>query len=1257
MGDQHSRPETEVEALRQRLAEASPAEAPEATLAALEAIEQALRLEQGTGCNAAELAADLRHWQRLCQRFGLEEQADQAADELGRLVSYDLDQWSASARASARCAEPDPDALLEALDRAIGLSFELRDASDEAGGARRRLETDRSELRAVFELLEPDAASREVQKGWTTRWIDRAAMVLAEADDAPPEGAAERLREVADELAWLAGCLRRGRPARRLKRKARRLYAEAQERALQARLENLFGARFVSGFERGVLWLTFLVLGLLGVEATVSLAPATRFWFMIADTAVCAIFLIEYVTKVALAEGRLRWALRHALTDLVPSIPFGLFLGDAADAGRAGRLGRLLRLPRLVRYIRLIRPAVRAMRGLTLLVRGVDRLVRRYGRLLNHNIILYPTEEELARAGEGGVLHPPRQVQLEARGRWQTLVAVVPPAQRADVADRRLETLVAARSSCHFAPFAADSEAVAREIPAGVLLRRLERLQPETVEAVLGPELTGQGARAVRLLAAPPMAYLPLIRQCLPRLGPDEDDGSVLARAAQRTARRLKRIHDGWFWVADLYGTVTPSQFVDRVGGMLVKSSFRPAYRLAIAAGGLLLVQLLLQVASSPLLQQAREYLFNFAGVPVMVLGGVCMVLVGIGWWFQSLAQEATEFYERSAKAQFLALTDEIRKRTTERDGRALYERVLRPHHRVVGASQDRDAFIARLRGALADPAATAADEADERLVMLHRDWSDGAPLTESDTRATSQLLGDPTMQELIDRAGRVGADERKRLQQLDLERQKGIIGGPYLWFNLIARAASHSVAGLLVEYNRHAIPVDELERVSADQRDVYQRWLASAQSGAEAATTENAEQGYMTTAFTALHFLDADPERDAAVERRFGSAVRQRLEQDRRLMIRRIFGTWPLHEQPKAMRTVNLYNFYERWFAGGRALLMPVWVLGLGWAVLRLGLKWLVRAVKEIYQPARRRRRDDAGRADFATAARKINRIHGPLVETTIRLRARLDPEYLGFTVPGHDPPSDACAAVDDDLAFYRAEAELREMIDGERRRTAAEMGRLQELMASGLLARAATSHNLSDGAFETARHRRAAAVIYSADLDGVRSLLSGSAVLRSIAANGDRKPSLADHVSLRVPSRRRFRRFVKAHAIKRGEARGALWRAVRENRDGAAEALEAWSRWGEAASREGERRLGEQLMRVTRIGEQLLTLRAIQTMALLDVVHYRAHIHRLGGYGDEADRDAWVSSALTRPDDPSSATGAGDAPATGEADAAAAP
>lgn len=1207
--------EADVPALRRRLAAAAPGEAPEQMLAVLEAIERHTRIEGGTGRDAAALAADLGAWQRFCHRFALEQEAGRAAGALEALAEGEIERWRAGARAEAGRERPDPEALLAWLGQASDLRF----AWPGAAGVSEALEPERSALRAAFERTGPAAAGPRAHEAWAVPWIDRAAVALTEADEVP-ERAAERLGAVAEELAWLAGCLGRGRAARRLRRKARRLAAEAQERALQRRLERLFGTRAVAFAERLVLGLTFLVLALLAVEATVALSPGMAQAFLIADTAACAFFLFEYFTKVALAEGRLRWALRHAFVDLLPSIPFGLLVGGG-DAVRAGRLGRLLRLPRLARYLRLLRPAIRALRGVSLLARGLDRLVRRYGRLLNQNVILYPTEEELARAGTAqteAAGDPARRLQLEARQRWQMLIACAPPAERARLAGRRLDLLAAAEPHPASAPgpSAASGPAARREIPAGVLLRRLERLRPEAVEATLGPELVARLGRAVRLLANPPLVWLPVIRQCVPPVRADDDDNTVLAGAARRIARWLKRLHDAWFWAADLYGTVTPSQFVDRVGGVLVKGAFRPAYRLAIAAGGLLLVELLLQLTSIPALERARQWLFNFAGIPVMVLGSVCMLLLGIGWWFQRLAQEATDFYERSAKAQFLALTEVIHKRAVERDGRILYERVLRPHHRDLGTREDPAAFLERLRGTVAG-SREAADEADERLELLYRDWSDGAPLTDTDTRATGQLLGDPTLQGLFARAGRVSGAEQKQLERLDLERQKSVFGGPYLWFNLITRAVAHSVACLLVEYNRHAIPLDELDQVPEAARQAYRGWLDSEASGAEAQAPA-AHAGYMTTAFTALHFLDPDPGRDAAVAARFGPEVRRRLERDRQLMIRRLFGTWPLHEQPRERRTVNLYRFYERWLAGGRALLVPIWLLAAACGILKRGLIWLAGAVREIYEPRRRRGRVQAARADFAVATRKINRMRGPLVELTLRLRANLDPAYLGCAAPGGAAPAVPGAAVEEDLDFYGADTELREAVEQARARTAAEMARLEPLIAGGLLERAAAARGLAAGAFASPRHRQAAAVIYCGDLGGVRSLLSGAEVLEAIAARGGPGPTFGERASLRLPTRYRFGRFTRARGIRAPGARAALWRAVRENTAGAGDALRAWAAWGEEeAPREAERRLADQLIRVARLDEELLTLRAIQTLAILDVIHYREHVHRLGGYG----------------------------------------
>ena len=92
-----------------------------------------------------------------------------------------------------------------------------------------------------------------------------------------------------------------------------------------------------------------------------------------------------------------------------------------------------------------------------------------------------------------------------------------------------------------------------------------------------------------------------------------------------------------------------------------------------------------------------------------------------------------------------------------------------------------------------------------ETTVLLYRDWIDGALLTESDTRATSQLLGNPAVRQYLNLSERFTPKEIKRLQTLDLVRQKSLFGGPYLWFNFISRSIAHSVACLLIDYNQNA--------------------------------------------------------------------------------------------------------------------------------------------------------------------------------------------------------------------------------------------------------------------------------------------------------------------------------------------------------------------------------------------------------------------------------------------------------------------
>jgi hypothetical protein len=145
-------------------------------------------------------------------------------------------------------------------------------------------------------------------------------------------------------------------------------------------------------------------------------------------------------------------------------------------------------------------------------------------------------------------------------------------------------------------------------------------------------------------------------------------DADVVAAASRKSARLIRKFHNAYFWFADLYGTVTPSQFVDRLGSMLVKSSAKPTYRMFLFGALYWLTVGLLTLLSLVMLEPVKEFLGRYVGVPVLVLGSVCFFILMVGWWLQRMAREATEFYERSAQAQFLSLTEIVHSRYLERD-------------------------------------------------------------------------------------------------------------------------------------------------------------------------------------------------------------------------------------------------------------------------------------------------------------------------------------------------------------------------------------------------------------------------------------------------------------------------------------------------------------------------------------------------------------------------------------------------------------
>ncbi|MBW3543113.1 MAG: hypothetical protein KY476_22875, partial [Planctomycetes bacterium] len=702
-------------------------------------------------------------------------------------------------------------------------------------------------------------------------------------------------------------------------------------------------------------------------------------------------------------------------------------------------------------------------------------------------------------------------------------------------------------------------------------------------------------------------------------------------------------------------------QFVDRVGSMLVRSSFRPFYRLVLFGGLFLMTQLAIELTRSSLLNPVQQFLNRFVGPTVMVLGTICFFILVLGWWLKRIAREATEFYERSVEAQFLSLTEIVRGRHLRRDAQIVFDRVIRPEWELTGSrdgqalTEKASRFYNCVRQSLVEAASADEDGAwlrgVETTLLLYRDWLDGGILTDNDTRTTSQLLGSPAVRQFLGNSRRIDRRQIKSLQTLDLVRQKSLFGGPYLWFNFIARSVAHSVANLLVDYNQYVIPLDELPHVSSDVRTAYDRWLAegdgTAAEPADDLALGVAERDYITTAFTALHFLDFDEARDRQVELRFGPRVLKRLRIDRSLMIRRIFGTYPMHDRPKEQRVVNLYALYRNWIAGGRAFLLPLYAFLAGWKFLWTLLVWVWRAVQQIRRPELRASNRDAARAHFFAAVRKIGRVRGPIVFASMRLRMMLDPEYLGLTLPTLSPPlpkgepggitsspplpkggpggvagfSTPTTDLESDLAFLDPPPDFLDEVERERNRAAGDMRRLEEALEQGLLRQAAEERGLAPDALSTPEHIRAAAVVWLGDYRGVRSHLAAEAVLAEVSRRAAGQPLLPGRWLPRPRLKRSFRRWWAANGFGEKAAAKAAWRAVLNNVGGSRTALVALDRHGTNVADVGRQMLGEILLHPGRITEQLVTLRAIQTLAVLDVLNYREHIYHLGRYADMGD------------------------------------
>ncbi|MFH0947284.1 MAG: hypothetical protein V2A76_19010 [Planctomycetota bacterium] len=1044
---------------------------------------------------------------------------------------------------------------------------------------------------------------------------------------------------------------------RRLVRMARRVRNLEGDRVLALRLDRLLGRRAVQAWEAIVFWLIMAVLGLIVVDHySDSPPPGVVPWTTWADTGICAVLLLDFAIRWALAPRRLIYLRRRFLTELLPSIPFGLLASQEA----AFRTIRILRLARVVRVLRVLRPLIRAARLALFVARAADRLVEKNAWLLNQNIVFFtdpvrdeqvPTLVKRARDLETWITRSAREClpgfPVGAKLAWA--------GWRATLLEADLELATVMQGPLLPGADRAVPDRV-RDLDVEDVVRTLRDLNGPRIAETMGLEFARQVNASLRFFRLPLIRRLPVVRFVM---GPEgsSDPLSTTARLGRVMGDLLAFAHRTVTWFADLYGSITGAQFLDRVGMQLVKATARPAWRLVLFGGIVGLALLLVRMTRLGFLEVAAEALLKFLSLPVLILGGLCLIPLALGLWFRRIAGQAADFYDRVAEAQFLPLTETIKESQCEQILGTLCDRVILPESRVRcgrgNADPEADARVRRqfVAQGLADPLLNRkAERAGEQLavprcwestLLFYRSFLDGAYFHRNDTSVANMLLGNLTLENVrINRLG-YGKREKKRLLRLDIGRGKGGVAGPYVWFNFITHAVAQHTARLIIEYNQHCVPLEDLEGADPRDLELFRKWLRKRAdlsrereqgtvSRREEAITVSGTDGtllYRTSEFNALHFLSRNSGRDELIRRRFGDEVMRLLEEDRQNLIRVIFGTYPMDELTKEKRTFNPYRSYRRYLSRGKVFLFPLvgtWFL---FCSVRLLVSRLVVTVKDVLNPDTQPLRVFTGRAGFDVARRKIHRMRRPVVLEAVRLRAEFDVQYLGLALPGKEPVGWAGYQLAEDLLALNASEleweEFRELKSLRQRqlrwfsKVLRRAGEHQRDLWSDLLARNSSLAGREREAL------RAMATAFVCDHEKVLRVVTAYEelcfLLYSSPAESPPKQRLARFTSRHIHRALAHLWTLPGLSAVSAEARQQFTKKVLR----AGRAAREWLLDLEAHLPAGEEPYLFAYERLLEVGdqpgswsEQMVAVRAVQSLGLIDLRGYEALIQELGQY-----------------------------------------
>jgi hypothetical protein len=302
-----------------------------------------------------------------------------------------------------------------------------------------------------------------------------------------------------------------------------------------------------------------------------------------------------------------------------------------------------------------------------------------------------------------------------------------------------------------------------------------------------------------------------------------------------------------------------------------------------------------------------------------------------------------------------------------------------------------------------------------------------------------------------------------------------------------------------------------------------------------------------------------------------------------------------------------------------------------LGWRFLRR-VGWLFarvrQVVREVFDPELAMQRHEIGEAPFAVALRKIHRMKAPGLREAIRMRLQLDAEYAGAPA-GWSAGAQflAPAPFERDVQFLH----LHEQESVRLRDAAGQVRARVRALHANLAGRSPLGE--SSDADTRAAAELAVTCAWITDQERVRTLLGAPAWLADVL------PRLA-RAGLAPPWRRRafafVRRWFAPDAVDRWlrrhgahlDARSvrALRAAYAQDVERTRDVVDAWLALP-AGSSPAECAIAT-LRRAWRNGEavrrDLMALRAVQSLAVLDVRNYRDLVFQLGDYGADGEDPA---------------------------------